>query len=75
MDENTSLINIGELSRSAYEPVGSPEMPKGKQRLGRKFEEAVYTFARTLDASAEVFFDHKVPDRDTGELRQCDVLD
>jgi hypothetical protein len=42
-------------------------------RLGRKFEEAVLAFAKTLDPSAEVLFDHKVPDRDTGTLRQCDV--
>ncbi|MGZ8845813.1 MAG: restriction endonuclease [Pyrinomonadaceae bacterium] len=44
-----------------------------KQRPGRKFEKAVYAFAKTLDASAEVLFDHKVKDRDTGEPRQCDV--
>ena len=44
-----------------------------EQRSGLKFEEAVYTFAKTLDASAEVLFDYKIKDRDTGELRQCDV--
>ncbi len=44
-----------------------------KKKPGRKFDEAVYAFAKTLDQSAEVLFDHKVPDRDTGELRQCDV--
>ena len=38
---------------------------------GRDFEEAVYAFANTL--KAEVLFDHQIPDRDTGELRQCDV--
>ncbi len=43
------------------------------KKPGRKYEEAVYAFAKTLDQSAEVLFDHKVPDRDTGELRQCDV--
>lgn len=42
-------------------------------RAGRDFEEAVYRFASTLDPSAEVIFDHMVPDRDTGEPRQCDV--
>ncbi len=41
--------------------------------LGRKFEEAVYAFAKTLDPTAEVLFDHDVPDRDTGGPRQCDV--
>ncbi len=40
---------------------------------GRDFEEAVYAFANTLDPKAEVLFDHQIPDRDTGELRQCDV--
>lgn len=40
---------------------------------GREYEEAVDAFVRTLDPSAEVIFDHKVPDRDTGSLRQCDV--
>lgn len=44
-----------------------------KKKPGRKFEEAVCAFARTLDKSAEVLFDYKAPDRDTGELRQCDV--
>src|SRR5437870_2697652 len=44
-----------------------------KNKPGRKFEEAVYAFAKALDASAEVLFDHKVKDRDTGESRQCDV--
>jgi len=73
MDENNALINIGELSRAAFERSGSEEISESTKRLGRHFEKAVYRFARTLDASAEVFFDHKVPDRDTGELRQCDV--
>jgi hypothetical protein len=44
-----------------------------RKKPGRKFEEAVCAFAKTLDQSAEVLFDHKVPDRDTGALRQCDV--
>lgn len=44
-------------------------MPKA----GREYEQAVYTFAQTLDPSAEVLFDHYVPDRDTGTPRQCDV--
>ena len=42
-------------------------------KLGRKLEEAVLDFVKTLDPSAEVLFDHKVQDRDTGTLRQCDV--
>lgn len=42
-------------------------------KLGRAFEKAVHTFVQTLDPSAEVLFDYKVPDRDTGTLRQCDV--
>lgn len=44
-------------------------MPKA----GRDFELAVWGFVKTLDSAAEVIFDHKVPDRDTGEPRQCDV--
>jgi hypothetical protein len=43
------------------------------KKPGRKYEEAVYAFTKTLDQAAEVLFDHKEPDRDTGELRQCDV--
>jgi len=39
----------------------------------RRFEEAVTRFARALDLKSEVLFDHKVPDRETGELRQCDA--
>lgn len=42
-------------------------------RLGGEFEEAVHAFAKALDPSAEVLFDHSVPDRDTGKPRQCDV--
>jgi predicted helicase len=48
-------------------------MTKKKQRPGSEFEEAVYHFAQKLDPSAEVLFNHSVPDRDTGEPRQCDV--
>ena len=44
-----------------------------KQRHGLAFEKAVYAFVNTLDPKAEVLFDHKVPDRDTGTPRQCDV--
>jgi hypothetical protein len=40
---------------------------------GEDFEVAVERFARTLDPSANVYRDYKVPDRDTGTLRQCDV--
>ena len=40
---------------------------------GTEFEIAVFAFTKTLDPSAEVIFDHKVPDRDTGTMRQCDV--
>lgn len=42
-------------------------------RSGRRFEEAVFRFAQALDPTAEVLFDHKVPDRDTGKPRQCDA--
>jgi len=41
-------------------------------RQGREFEKAVYTFVEALDPEAEVIFDHKVPDIDTGDPRQCD---
>ncbi len=40
---------------------------------GYDFEVAVCDFVKTLDPSAEVLFDHKVIDRDTGSVRQCDV--
>lgn len=40
---------------------------------GVDFEKAVYAFADALNPNAEVLFDHKVEDRDTGTLRQCDV--
>jgi hypothetical protein len=44
-------------------------MPKA----GYEFEKAVFAFVNTLDPTAEVLFDHKVFDKDTGTLRQCDV--
>jgi hypothetical protein len=42
-------------------------------RPGKAFEKAVYAFARKLDPNADVIFDAKIPDRDTGKMRQCDV--
>lgn len=44
-----------------------------KEKVGYGFERAVYDFASRLDPKAEVLFDHKVPDKDTGTPRQCDV--
>jgi len=43
------------------------------KKSGREFEEAVFAFVKALDPTADVKFDHKVPDRDTGKPRQCDV--
>lgn len=43
------------------------------KKPGRDFEAAVYEFARSLDPSAEVLFNHGIRDRDTGKLRQCDA--
>jgi len=40
---------------------------------GADFEKAVFEFAKTLNPSAEVLFNHKVPDADTKTMRQCDV--
>lgn len=40
---------------------------------GKGFELAVHTFAKSINPAAEVLFDHKVEDRDTKTLRQCDV--
>jgi len=40
---------------------------------GTDFEKAVFGFAKTLDVSAEVLFNYKVPDADTKTMRQCDV--
>jgi hypothetical protein len=48
-------------------------MNRRKEKPGRKFEEAVLAFVKTLDPAAEVLFDHNVTDRDTGQSRQCDV--
>lgn len=48
-------------------------MIKKKRRIGLEFEEAVFRFAKTMDPHAQVLFDHSIPDRDTGEPRQCDV--
>jgi len=42
-------------------------------RRGRDFERAVWAFARTLDPSVEVLFDHRIRDTDTGKFRQCDA--
>jgi hypothetical protein len=42
-------------------------------RAGRDFEKAVYEFCRALDPDAQVLFDHKVRDIDTGEWRQADA--
>ena len=44
-----------------------------KRRVGAEFEEAVFRFAKSLDPHAQVLFNYSVPDRDTGEPRQCDV--
>ena len=43
------------------------------KKAGYGFERAVFDFASRLDGKAEVLFDHKVLDRDTGTPRQCDV--
>lgn len=40
---------------------------------GYEFEKVVYAFVEALDPSAQVLFNHKVRDRDTNTLRQCDV--
>jgi hypothetical protein len=42
-------------------------------RPGRAFERAVYEFAAALAPDAKVIFDHRVPDVETGALRQVDV--
>lgn len=39
----------------------------------KQFEKDVWAFANTLSPSAEVLFDHKVLDKDTGSQRQVDV--
>lgn len=43
------------------------------KKNGYGFERAVFDFVTRLDTNAEVLFDHKVLDRDTGTPRQCDV--
>lgn len=40
---------------------------------GRDFEGAVYQFVKMLSPDAQALFNAKVPDRDTGSLRQVDV--
>lgn len=40
---------------------------------GKSFERAVYEFYKQLDPHADVRFDHRVPDRYGGTLRQADV--
>ena len=42
-------------------------------RRGETFERSVFEYCKSLDPAAQVIFDHKVPDRDTGALRQADV--
>lgn len=44
-----------------------------KKKPGKAFEEAVWRFGRAINPSANVLFDHKVPDRETKRPRQCDV--
>ncbi len=48
-------------------------MRKKASPKGKGFELAVHAFAQSLNPTAEVLFDHKVEDRDTKTLRQCDV--
>jgi len=40
---------------------------------GKQFEKDVYAFVKALDPKAQVLFNHKVPDKETGSLRQVDV--
>lgn len=42
-------------------------------KASKQFEKDVWAFVRGLDPSAEVLFDHTVPDRDTGTPRQVDA--
>lgn len=42
-------------------------------QMSTQFEKAVHGFIQRLDPSAEVTWNHHVPDRDTGSLRQVDV--
>ena len=54
--------------------VGKKEQIRMKSTpKGKGFEHAVHAFAQSLNPTAEVLFDHKVEDRDTKTLRQCDV--
>jgi len=39
----------------------------------KKFEKDVWRFVKALDAKAEVLFDRRIPDKDTGRLRQVDA--
>jgi len=41
--------------------------------VSQEFERDVCTFVKALDPSAEIFFNHKVLDRDTRTLRQVDA--
>lgn len=41
--------------------------------MSTQFEKAVHAFIQKLNPSAQVIWDHHVPDRDTGSLRQVDV--
>lgn len=43
------------------------------KKKGKQFETAVYEFVKKLAPDSKVLFDHKVPDRDTGSLRQVDA--
>jgi len=51
----------------------SPPAGKRANKPGRDFEIAVHQFVKALDPNAEVIFDYRATDRDTGEPIQCDV--
>ncbi len=59
------------MSKRASKP--KPRRTRAQKSPGKDFELAVYAFAQTLDPKAEVIFDHKVRDRETGDLQQVDV--
>lgn len=40
---------------------------------GKQFEKAVYDFLKAISPDSQIFFDYKVPDKDTGVLRQVDA--
>jgi hypothetical protein len=40
---------------------------------GKDFEHAVFAMLQALGPDAKIYFDHKIPDRDTGTSRQCDA--